>query len=123
MIKKIIATLAIVAGVALFGAMPASADSVAEITLNPGQRYCLQEYYPAYYQAQGHGQVVSGHDVRFTFGSNLQPRLADTFGPAPGFYAAADRYTHPAAFPGYFRVCAINPSLKVSTVYLSVSSY
>lgn len=123
MLKKIIATLAIVVGVGLFGAMPASADSVAEITLNPGQRYCLQEWYPAHHQAQGHGYVASGHDVRFTFGSHLQPRLADTFGPAPAFSAYADRYTHPSAFPGYFRVCAINPSLKVSTVYLAVSSY
>ena len=125
MFKKVIAVLAVVAGVALFGALPASADQYSQVTLQPGERHCAREFYPAYSQARGYGQVLSGHNVRWVLGTHspVQQRLVDTMTPQPSFGAEVNRYTHSYAFPGYFQVCAINQSLKVSEVVMQVSSF
>ncbi len=124
MFKKVIAAAALVVALGILAPGAASADTSAQVTLNPGERYCAREFYPAYYEARAHGGVVSGHNVRFTFGTySPQQKLADSMTPQPSFYAQANRYSHPTAFPGWFQVCAINQSLKVSTVALAVWSY
>ncbi|HEX2046424.1 MAG TPA: hypothetical protein VHF27_01590 [Acidimicrobiales bacterium] len=125
MLKKLTAAAALVAGLGVLAPGAASADTYAQVTLNPGERYCAREFYPAYYEARAQGSVLSGHNVRWTFGTYApsHQKLSDSMTPQPSFYAQANLYTHPSAFPGSFQVCAVNQSLKVSTVFLQVTSY
>ena len=125
MIKKLIAAGAMVAGLAFLAPSGAGAATLAGTYNVPaGTTVCITSSTYAYSYARGEGSLVSGHQTRFTF-STAGPTyntLADTGVPVAGFAAEATPYVYPWAFPGRFRTCAINQSLKPATVYLSVQT-
>ncbi len=122
MFKKLIAAGAIAAGLAL--ASPVAANAATQsgyYNLGPGQTACITSPNFAYANARADGNVYSGHQVRFTFGTTSSV-LYDTGIPVTAFAAEANTYTYPWAFPSRFRTCAINQSQKASSVYLSLQT-
>ena len=125
MIKKLIASAAFVAGLAFLAPASANAATLAGTYNVPaGTTFCLTSSGYAYSSARGTGNVVAGHQVRFTFATAgpTSSTLADTGVPVSAFAADANPYLYPWAFPGRFRTCAVNQSLKPSTVFLSVET-
>ncbi|HET7489804.1 MAG TPA: hypothetical protein VFJ85_17890 [Acidimicrobiales bacterium] len=125
MFKKMIAAAGIAAtlaaGAATLAPTAASADTGYQVaTLAPGATFCVRDYVTAYSQGHGEGLVLYGHNVRFTFGtwSPVVRNVYDTGVPVSAFGADAVPSLHPWAFPGRFQVCAINQSLKSSTVQI-----
>ena len=125
MVKKLIATAALVAGLAFLAPASAGAATLAGTYNVPaGTTVCVTSTGYAYSSARGEGSVVAGHLVRFTFAAAgpTYTTLADSGVPVAAFAADASPYTHPSAFPGRFKTCAVNQSQKASTVYLSVET-
>lgn len=120
MLKKILATTGLAAGLALLAPSAAFAGTVEQyVNVNPGATVCIRDSSVAYSTARGEGNVVTGHAVRFTFGSYTT--LYDTYSPVNSFAAQASPQLYPGSFPGRFQVCAINQSLKPSYVRLLVT--
>jgi hypothetical protein len=125
MLKKMLATAGLVAGLALVAPSGAFADTGYQSrTVDPGQTWCLQDSVLGTSTAHGEGVVLSGHNVRFTFGtfSPVVKTVFDSAVPVSAFAFDATPYNTRNAFPGRFQACAINQSLKTSSVRLYVSS-
>ena len=113
MLKKLVATAGLVAGLAVLAPTAAHADTYGIANVNPGSTFCIQNSAPVYSFARGEGLVLSGHNVRFTL-SRYGAVVADSGVPVSAW--AAESHV-----PGQYSVCAINQSLKPSTVRLQVS--
>lgn len=123
MIKKLIASGALAGALAL-GAPAANAGTVAgTVNLGPGSQACVNTSTAAFINVQAFGVVTSGHAVRFTLtatGPAANRTVDDTGIPVTSWSAYHSIGFEPALFPSNFRECAINQSLKPSTVQLTL---
>ena len=114
MIKKLVATATLAAGLALLAPSAASAADVGQTrTLYPGQTSCISAW--ANFTARGDVYVTSGHAVRVTLGTPTRV-VVDSVTPVFAAGYEINEWSNPAAFPGEIKLCAINQSQKLSTV-------
>lgn len=123
-IKKLAAAAGIVAGLAVLAPATANADTGYQVrTVAAGQTTCVQDPHFFAYSVRGEGTVLAGHNVRFVV-SRYAPSyklVADSVNPVPAFAFETYAAYGTGALPGQFQICAVNQSLKSSTVQLRVS--
>lgn len=127
--QKLLAAAVVVlaAGAVLAGAAPLASSITGVVDVAPGQRRCVDFSTTAMSNASMDAFVVSGHKVKFIFlgkpaGAGEFIEIGDS-GPDPvsSYSRMITSQTHPSFFPGVFRACARNPSLKPSTVSLTLT--
>lgn len=127
MIRKLVAAAAVAGSLALLAPTAASAGSVSSsFTLPAGNRVCLDDPSLAFQSAQAGGWADRG--VKFTFlvrplGATGYSLLAETGDKTTSFGPASNRFIHPWAYPGNFRVCARNNGSSAAQVQLSIFAY
>jgi hypothetical protein len=126
-IRKVLAAAAVAGSVAVLAPQAASAGQVgSSFTLPAGSRVCVDDPALSYTSAGAIGWASQG--VKFTFlvrplGSSTYALLAETGDNATSFGPQSNRFIHPWAYPGNFRVCARNNGGSAAQVQLSINAY
>lgn len=127
MIRKLVAAAALAGSIVILAPQAASAGQVASsFTLPAGNRVCLDDSSLSYSSAQATGWASQG--VKFTFlvrpfGASAFSLLGETGDNATAFGPESNRYIHPWAYPGNFRICARNNGGSAASVQLSIYAY